>query len=128
MQYDVIIEHFAERHYIKSFAKKYKKSWDITLETIIQEFQQVGILFTRSIAETICDTHTIKICKTEFKIAGTNESRKSSGNRCIIAIQKETSVVHVLLVYTKTDIEGHHETNWWKNTIKDNYPEYKDII
>ena len=128
MQYGVVIEAFAERHYIKSFAKKYKRSWDITLESIIKEFEKIDILFTRSIAETIIDSDSIKICKTEFKIAGTSESRKMSGHRCVVAIHKKTQTVKILLVYMKTDVQGGHETNWWRGVIKNNYSEYKHLL
>ena len=128
MEYRVLITSFAERHYIKSFEKKYKSAWNRTRDIIIQEFEQIDILFLKNTAETIIDHADIKICKTEFKIAGTNESRKSSGNRCIVAIHKDTNMVYVLLVYTKTDVQGHHETNWWKGVIRENYSEYRDVV
>lgn len=128
MKYGVIVEQFAEKHYIKSFSKKYKRAWDLTIDSLVQEFEKIDILFLKSAAETIVDTDMVKICKTEFKIAGTNESRKSSGNRCIVAIHKDTSMVYVLLVYTKTDVSGSNETVWWKSMIKENYPEYKNLI
>ena len=69
-----------------------------------------------------------KLCKTEFKIVGTEMSRHASGNRCIIAVRKSTAVVQVLLVYSKGDIGGANETAGWKAVIKDNYPEYKDLL
>ncbi|MEX2090859.1 MAG: hypothetical protein WD989_01850, partial [Candidatus Paceibacterota bacterium] len=85
-------------------------------------------LFQTTIAETIVDKNGIKICKMEFRVAKTQESRKSSGNRCIIAVNKETCTVHVLLVYHKNDLSGQNETAEWKKLIKNNYPEYHDIL
>ena len=126
--YTVTIGSFAERHYIKLFSKKYKEAWNITFRTIKEEFGQVDLLFPRNIAETIVAGGVIKICKTEFKIAGTNESRHGSGNRCIIAVNGELKEVCVLLVYSKTDLSGHNETAEWKKIIKDNYIAYKDIL
>ena len=128
MEYQVIFEPFTERHYIKRFAKKYKTSWDLTLEFLCEEFRKADILFLKSIAETIVDSKDVKICKTEFKIAGTEVSRRASGNRCVIAVYKNTAVVHVLLVYSKEDIRGSNETAGWKAIIKDNYPKYKSIL
>lgn len=126
--YTVIFESFTERHFIKTFAKKYKGSWDITFKTITEEFSQIDFLFLKNTAETIVDLENIKICKTEFKIAGTQESRHGSGNRCIVAIHKDTNKVCVLLVYHKNDLGGGNETANWKNMVKENYPEYSKIL
>jgi hypothetical protein len=126
--YEVNFEHFAERHFIKTFAKKYKGAWDITLRILTEEFRQIDLLFLKNVAETILDSKNIKICKTEFKIAGTQESRHSSGNRCIVAIHKEVNKVCVLLVYHKNDLVGNNETTSWKSMIKENHGEYLGIL
>ena len=126
--YDVLFESFAERHFIKTFAKKYKGAWDITLRVITEEFRQIDLLFLKNTAETIIDSKDIKICKTEFKIAGTQISRHGSGNRCIVAIHKNINKVCVLLVYHKNDLDGDNETSAWKNMVKNNYREYSNIL
>jgi hypothetical protein len=128
MKYNVIFEKFTERHFIKTYTKKYKGAWNTTLKGLIVEFTFCDSLFQKNIAETISDSSEIKICKTEFKIAGTQESRHGSGHRCIVAIHKKEYLVSVLLVYSKTDISGNHETNWWKNLIKENYSEYRNLL
>ena len=128
MPYQVIFSDFAQRHFIKNFAKKYKNTWDFTFRSLQIEFEQIDFLFQKSVAETIIDTEKIKICKTEFKIAGSNQSRHGSGNRCIVAIHKDTSTVNVLLVYHKNDLSGGNETAKWKQIIKDNYSEYCDLF
>lgn len=128
-KYAVIIEGFAERHYIKTFAKKYKKAWSFTLEVLLEEFSKFDILFTKSIAEEITDKNAeVVICKTEFKISGMQESRHGSGNRCIVAKHKNTNKVCVLLVYHKNDLGSGNETANWKNVIKENYPEYRNLL
>lgn len=129
IKYAVTIQPFAERHFIKTFEKKYKSAWDVTLKAITEEFEKIDILFLKSIAEHITDKKAnIVICKTEFKISGIQESRHASGNRCIVAQCKSMATVHVLLVYAKTDIHGSNETAKWKGLIKDNYPEYREIL
>lgn len=128
MEYQVVLEPFTQRHYIKSFAKKYKTSWDFTLKFLCEEFRRVDILFGKSIAETIVDAGEIKICKTEFRIAGTQVSRHGSGNRCIVAIHKKENKVRVLLVYHKNDLGSGSETADWKRIIKENYPEYAGML
>lgn len=126
--YDIVFKPFTERHYIRTFAKKYKRAWDITQRIITEEFRQIDLLFLKNTAETITDNQNIKICKTEFKIAGTQESRHGSGNICIVAIQKDIAKVYVLLVYNKKDLGGGNETANWKNVIKENYQEYGKML
>lgn len=128
-KYEVTFESFTERHFIRTFAKKYKGAWDFTLRTLVEEFERVDVLLTRSIAEYITDKNAdIVICKTEFKISGTQESRHGSGNRCIIAIHRDESKVCVLLVYHKNDLGGGNETTNWKKLVKENYSEYSSIL
>lgn len=127
-KYTVIFEPFTERHFVKSFAKKYKNAWDFTFKFLYQEFEQIDLLFLKNTAEIITDLKDIKICKTEFKISGTQESRHGSGNRCIVAIHKDTSKVRVLLVYHKNDLNGNNETVSWRNLIKENYSAYRAIL
>ncbi|MEI6490669.1 MAG: hypothetical protein WCO16_02810 [bacterium] len=128
INYEVIFEKFTERHFIKSFAKKYKGSWDITLQVIKKEFEQVDLLFLKNVAETIVEQGDVWICKTEFKIAGTNESRHGSGNRCIIAVNKKLNQVRVLLIYLKNDLGGHNETAEWKGIVRENYEEWRGLM
>jgi len=127
--YSVQIEDFAERHFIKSFKKKYNNHWDVTLRAIVFELERIDNLLLTNKADMIIDNGDVKIIKTEFKIAGSNESAKTSGNRCIVAWKKEDNCVFVLLVYGKTDLSsGNKETDEWKRIIKDNYPEYKHLF
>lgn len=126
--YEVIIETFAYRHYIKTFAKKYKKAWDFTLSSLIREFQSFDVILEKTIAEEITDKNAdVIICKAEFKISGTQESRHGSGNRCIVAKHKDTNKIRILFVYHKNDL-GANETASWKNVIKKNYPEYRNLL
>lgn len=130
MQYRVVFEPFAERHFVKSFAKKYPGAWERTRNALELEFSFVEHLFDKTIAERVhVSSDGIRaICKTEFKIAGTQESRHGSGNRCIIALHAGEKLVRILLVYSKTDVKGSRETNWWEQVIKDAYPELKDVL
>lgn len=127
--YEVTLELFAERHFIRTFARKYKKAWDFTLFALIREFQSFDVILEKTIAEEITDRNAdMVICKTEFKISGTQESRRGSGNRCIVAKHRDTNKICVLLVYCKGDLGGGNETANWKRIIKDNYPEYSDML
>ncbi len=127
-KYGVIFEQFAERHYVKSFEKKYRGAWAKTRKGLEVEFALLDVLFQKSIAETIVQVGELKIAKVEFKIAGTEMSRHASGNRCIVASHGDVSEVRVLLVYCKTDVRGSRETEWWKSMIRDNYPQYSHLV
>lgn len=128
MKYSVMFDPFTERHFVKTFARKYKGAWNTTRQVITEEFEQVDLLFLKSSAETVVDAGDIKICKTEFKIAGTNKSRHGSGNRCIVAVHKDSCSVHVLIVYHKNDLGGSNETASWKALVKENYSEYEKML
>lgn len=130
MKHDVVFEPFTERHFIRSFSKKYKGAWDKTLRGLLLEFTYPDLLFEKSIAETICisSDNEVRICKTEFKILGTEMSRHSAGNRCIVAVHKGSCTVHVLIVYHKNDLRGSNETASWKALVKENYPEYEKMF
>ena len=127
--YSVQIEEFAERHFIKSFKKKFNNHWEVTLRAIIFELERIDNLLLTNKADIIIDDSEVKIIKTEFKIAGSKESAKTSGNRCIVAWHKNDNSVFILLVYSKTDLSsGNKETDEWKRMIKDNYSQYEHLF
>ena len=126
--YSVQIEDFAVRHFIKSFEKKYKDKWELTLQYVMEEFARIDNLLLTDRAETITDMGDIKIIKTKFRVVGTNESAKASGNRCIVAWCISKKLVSILLVYGKTDLSGKNETAEWKALVKDNYKEYSHLF
>lgn len=123
-----MIEDFAERHFIKNFQKKYKNAWGFTLRAIVAEFEHIDTFLLTEKAETISCLDETKIVKTEFRIAGSKESAKTSGHRCIIAVSEKAKKVSVLLVYTKTDVTTKNETVWWKKIISETYPEYDWVL
>lgn len=126
--YSVRIEDFALSHYIKCFEKKYKTHWDVTLLAITEGLERIDNLLLTDKAETICDAGGVLIIKTKFRVFGTKESAKTSGNRCIIAWCKDKQLVSVLLVYSKTDLSGHNETAEWKSLVRGNYQEYRHLV
>ncbi|MEK7167650.1 MAG: hypothetical protein AAB791_01465 [Patescibacteria group bacterium] len=128
IRYAVDIGQYARRHYIKSFEKKYGRAWDITIEALIQEFQNFDVLLGLTIAEKIAESGDVKICKVEFKIAGSEKSRHGSGNRCIVAVHKDTNKIDILLVYHKNYLGEGHETMKWKQIVVENYPQYAGLF
>jgi hypothetical protein len=124
----VHIEVFAERHYLRGFRKRYKSEFDIPWRAFMLMLQKFELILDRAGAHKISNpTKDIVICKLEFKVLP-NESAKVSGNRCIVAHNKQKAVIKVLMVYCKNDVRGNNETVWWTQIIKKNYPEYVDLL
>lgn len=126
-KYKVIIEPFAQSHYLKKIKKKYKKSFDTPWSAFEFMLQKFDLMLDRSDTKVMVDSGDIVICKTGFKIMP-NESVKSSGNRCIVVQDMVKKEIRVLLIYHKNNVQGSNETQWWKKMIKDNYIEYKDYL
>jgi len=128
ISYSVSTNAFAERHYLKEFTKKYKRAWEITYKALSEELQRFDSLLTTSVAEIITASGDTLIAKIEFRVAGTTKSRHASGNRCIVAVNKNKAMINILLIYHKTDLGDGNETAKWKQLIKSNYPEYSNLF
>lgn len=124
VNYSVVIEKYAERHYIKGFSRKYRGAWDATFMALTEQFRRidrvVGVVETTNRIH-VCDSKYI--AKHDFKIAATNDSAKTSGDRAIILVDEELRECRVLLVYSKNDICSPNETQKWETEVRDNYPE-----
>ena len=67
--------------------------------------------------------------KYDFRVAGTNQSTKSSGNRIVGFIDNKANKIEILLIYNKTDLpKNKGETAYIIDTIKENYPEIVDMF
>ena len=120
--YTVSIEKYAERHFIKSFSKKYKGAWNITQIAIVEQFRRFVVLVgATNNTEKILIKDSQYIVKHDFKIAGTKESTKTSGDRAIVYVDVSLRECRVLLVYSKNDISPPNETQKWQALIRENY-------
>ncbi|MCF7897062.1 hypothetical protein K9L81_04450 [Candidatus Gracilibacteria bacterium] len=112
--------------------KKYKtKAWFSTKQTIndILEkafgFQQTKLIDLIKFSQD----GDIGIFKLDFRVAGTNTSPKTSGNRVIFAVCNNTCRIEILLVYGKDHCaKNKSETQWVLEQIKQNFPEYKNYV
>ena len=127
--YRVHIWSYAERHFIKAFEKKYPRAWDITFDAICTQLSHIDSFLTTTKAERICSCPEKKkfLLKCEFAVAGTRESPHASGNRYIVYLDEEKNECHILLLYAK-DHYSWQETNWWKQQIKENYPDMRELF
>lgn len=118
---------YAEKHYLNNFKKKYKgKIWEFTELSIKEDLSRL-----RTINNTTQKSNQIDelkyydntwLAKYDFKIAGSNQSTKSSGNRCILYINNNEDIIEILLIYNKTDIpKNKKETKYIMDEISNNY-------
>ena len=122
LDYRVLVSEYAGRHYIKVFAKKYKNIWAETeLSVFVLLAKLDNVIGATNRVEIIHNKGCYKIIKVDFKIFGSNESAKSSGNRAIVFVDETKRECHILLVYSKNDISSPNETQKWQAVIKENY-------
>jgi len=74
-------------------------------------------------AETIHVSDVGRIIKLYFKIAGTKDSAKGSGNRAVVFLDDKLYVARVLLIYSKEEICEPNETTKWQKIVNDQFPE-----
>ena len=130
IKYQVVFDGFTQRHYIKKIIKRYsEKVWKITEVAIIAMCQNADTALQSEKLETISNQSGLILCKLDFRIAGTGKSAQGSGNRSIVLVDTNKSLVTILLVYHKNDLTGvGNETVKWKRIIKDNFPLYINLV
>ena len=128
----VTISVYAESHFCKDFIKKYKmKKWIATRKAIVAALERSYAFQSTGLIDNIrfSQEHDIGIFKMDFRVAGTNTSPKSSGNRVIFSLSNSDGEINVLLVYGKNHCPGKYpETQWILENIKKNHPEYKYLL
>ena len=132
VQYNVEISEYAEKHYIKDFVKNYKSHWDLTLESITESLERIYYLNEKKHASLdiikFSDDRSLGVVKFDFKVFKTNESSKTSGNRIIAIVNNNTNTIELCLVYSKNNVAGNKETNWWIGHIENNFPDQNSIL
>ena len=126
---------YSKRHYLKDFQKKYKgKQWDYTEKSIMLDLSRLRMennttQSSSQIDELKYNDHKL-IAKYDFKIALTNESTKTSGNRCVLYIDEEKSLIKILLIYNKNHLpKNKDETKFIMDEITTNYHnKYDELI
>lgn len=120
--YTVVIWEFAKRHFCKWFKSKYKKAWEITLQSLYSILARIEKLEKSSWLTVIHENTLWKVYKYEFKVAGSNMSARNSWNRIILHKNSATKVITLQLVYWKWNIpKWMQETAWRKQLIEDNH-------
>ncbi|MEK7673291.1 MAG: hypothetical protein AAB373_05400 [Patescibacteria group bacterium] len=129
INFEVAFSDYCEKHFCKDFYRKYKgKQWLETKKTIIDTLKRVFMVQQTSLIDVLCyfQEDGVGIFKYDFKVAGTNMSPKTSGNRVIFYLSNKTGKIEILLVYSKDDCSKKGtETQWIFGHIKAAFPEYR---
>ncbi|NIA02517.1 MAG: hypothetical protein GWP15_03975 [Nitrospirae bacterium] len=119
----------AEKYYCKDFLKKYKvKQWIETKKTIISTLERCYKFQSTNLIDNLkfSQEDGVGIFKLDFRVAGTNVSSKSSGNRAVFCLCNNTGDIKILLVYGKNHCgRKGTETQWILEHIKTNFSELK---
>ena len=122
--FEVLFEAFAERHFVKQFRKKYRNQWTVTEKAIVALLMRVDNLIGKTTQiEVIHARCEHRIAKLDFRVVGTSESAKCSGNRAIVYINMNTRQCRVMIVYSKNDICSPRETQKCEMMVRENLPD-----
>ena len=96
-KYNVVFEPFAERHFMKSFAKRYKSKWMKTRDYIEFMCGRIDNVLESQRADLIASSldGCYRLVKLDFAIFGIKMSPKRSGNRCILCVDDRLGLVPI---------------------------------
>lgn len=128
--YRIFFSDYAQRHYIKRFAKDYKgKRWIVTQDSIFQDLKRVHSMQSSQQVDELKSGDGCKLFKYDFAVAQSNVSPKGSGNRCIVFLDEKTHRQDVLIVYGKGDLPKNMlETQYIYSTVEKEYASFWDRL
>ena len=127
--FNVTYKEYAKSHFLKEFEKKYKgKQWEKTESSIFEDLKRLRVENNTTQQSSQIDQLKHKnqywLFKYDFRIAGTNQSTKSSGNRIVGFIDNKENKLEILLIYNKTNLpKNKKETQYIEDTVSENYRE-----
>lgn len=127
--FSISFKAYAESHFRKDFVKKYKgMQWIRTENSIFEDLKRLRIETNTTQRSSQIDELKHKdlywIFKYDFRVAGTKESSKTSGNRIVGFIDCKSNKIEILIIYNKTNLpKNKGETAYIEDTLKENYPE-----
>jgi hypothetical protein len=124
--YRIFFSDYAQRHFIKRFAKDYKgRRWEVTMDSIFQDLKRVHSMQMSQQVDELKRGDGCKLFKYDFTVAQSGISPKASGNRCIVFLDTARHRQDILMVYGKTDLpKNSGETQYIYKTIEE---QFKDL-
>ena len=132
--FSIMYSDYAKNHFLKEFMKKYKgKQWEKTESSIFEDLKRLRVVTNKTQQTGQIDELKYHdghwLFKYDFRIAGTNESPKSSGNRIVGYIDNAHNKMTILFLYSKTDLpKNQGETAYIFETIKQNFPDIASLF
>lgn len=129
--FNVSYKEYAKNHFLKDFEKKYKgKQWEKTESSIFEDLKRLRTINNTTQQSSQIDQLKYKdgywLFKYDFRIAGTNQSTKSSGNRIVGFINNRKNILEILLIYNKNNLpKNKNETQYIEEVLLQNY---RDIL
>ena len=128
--YRVVFSQYAQRYFIKSFARKYKgRQWAVTQDSIQQDLKRIRILQRTQQVDQLRQNGKFWLFKYDFAVAQTNISAKSSGNRCLVFLDNSRYLQTALMVYGKNNLpKNQSETAYILQTTEKEFPNFWDKL
>ena len=126
--YQVEITPAAQRRYIKKLKKKHKSHWEVTLTSLKEETKRIEALLRTDKAEILHSVDGHRLIKIYFRIAGSKQSARASGYRCIVYLENRIRIAKILLAYSKNELGPPNETSKIRAQIKSDHPELASIF
>lgn len=111
---------YSKHHFLKKFKKKHPgKQWLLTEESIKQDLSRINFndLQLSQQVDELWNDGKLWVFKYDFRVAGTKESTKSSGNRLVGIIDLAQNLITIIVIYHKTDLPGNISETQYINGI-----------
>ena len=132
--FNVSYREYAKSYFLKEFEKKYKgKQWEKTESSIFEDLKRLRVKNNTTQQSSQIDELKHKneywLFKYDFRIAGSNQSTKSSGNRIVGFIDNMQNQLDILLIYSKNDLpKNKKETQYIEDVLSQNYYEIGELF
>lgn len=122
----IVFSLYAERHYIKRFAKDYKgKRWTVTQDSIFQDLKRIYALTKGQQVDELSHGEGCILFKYDFAVAQSGISPKASGNRCVVFLDIDRQLETVLILYGKGDLpKKQPENQYVLSVVQREFPEF----
>ena len=126
----VLFSDYSKKHFLKKFEKKYHgRQWDLTEKSICQDLARLrmkdNITQQTQQIDELFHQRDYWIAKYDFRIAGTKQSTKNSGNRCIVFIDNLKNLCEILTIYNKPDLpKNKSETQYIETVLRTEFQDY----
>ncbi|MDK2899349.1 MAG: hypothetical protein PWQ10_536 [Patescibacteria group bacterium] len=121
---------YAKRHYLKQLQKDNPgKQWSITEDGIFEDLSRItytdqDLQQTQQVDE-LWHKNEYWIFKYDFRIAGTIESTKGSGNRCVVFINTTRKSMEILMIFHHKYLpKNTKESHYIKQILTKNFNNY----